>query len=279
MANLYEQIQKEDLYHSIELVDPIEHPNLYLRLILVILKASNPENAEQYKVAFEKTCYVYTVEFLDNKGKNYATRLQLITRLFAKFLINAGKPMHGVGMIGRAIRIMRSSNEQVSSLHTQYAMLCLSARCFQHSLAVIEHPITSVMSGTNPLEICTYNFYRGMIYMGLERYADAIECYRKVLSQPAAMAHQVHIDSYQRVSLLNLIVHGQSFNAKAAGVGAVVNRHIEFEENRRLQQEGIQSVQDGAWMEEVGAAGGGLFESPNKWHGDLINAWESNSTA
>lgn len=36
-------------------------------------------------------------------------------------------------------------------------------------------------------------------------------------------------------------------------------------------------MQDGAWIEEAGAAGGNLFESPNKWHGDLINAWETNS--
>lgn len=235
-------LQKEDLYHSIQLVDPVEHPNLYLRLIIVILKASNPEHPDQFRMAYEKTSAIYTLEFLDLKGKNYATKMQMVTRHFAKFLIKAGKPMHGIKLVASAIQVLRSSNEQVSSLNTQYAMLCLSARCFQHALSVIEHPITSVMSGTNPLEICTYNYYRGMIYMGLERYADAIECYRKVLSQPAAMAHQVHIDAYQRVSLLNFIVHGQAFNAKEAGVGAVVNRHIEFEENRRLQQEGIQSM-------------------------------------
>ena len=60
-------------------------------------------------------------------------------------------------------------------------------------------------------------------------------------------------------------------------MGAVVHRQIEMEENRRVQQEGLQSIQDGSWMEEVGAAGGSLFESPNKWHGDLSNAWETNS--
>ena len=36
-------------------------------------------------------------------------------------------------------------------------------------------------------------------------------------------------------------------------------------------------MQDGTWIEEAGAAGGNLFESHNKWHGDLINAWETNS--
>lgn len=90
--------------------------------------------------------------------------------------------------------------------------------------------------------------------------------------------HEVHIDAYQRISLLNLIVHGQTFNAKASGVGTVISRHIELEENARVQQEGLQSIQDGAMMDEVGAAGGALFEIPNKWHRELINAWETNST-
>ena len=47
------------------------------------------------------------------------------------------------------------------------------------------------------------------------------------------------MDAYQRISLLNLIVHGEAFNAKAAGVGSVIVRTIEMEENRRVQQEGL----------------------------------------
>ena len=35
-------------------------------------------------------------------------------------------------------------------------------------------------------------------------------------------------------------------------------------------------MQDDSWMEEAGAIGINL-ESPNKWHADLINAWESNT--
>ena len=97
--------------------------------------------------------------------------------------------MHGIAMIAKAVKVLRQSNEQVSSLNTSFAKLCLKGRCLQHALAVIEHPITSVMPGTNPLEIAIYNYYRGMIYMGLERYTEAIECFRKVLSQPTAVIH------------------------------------------------------------------------------------------
>ena len=139
---------------------------------------------------------------------------------------------------------------------------------------MIEHPITSVFAGTNPLEIATYNFYRGMIYMGLERYTDAIECYRKVLSQPASLTHQVHMDAYQRVSLLHLIVHGQKFEAKAMGVTPIIVNMIEREEQKRIQEDGMQVMQDAAWMMEEGIEGQkDIFEDPNKWHGDLIKAW------
>lgn len=96
----------------------------------------------------------------------------------------------------------------------------------QHALPTIDHPITSVMTGTNPLEIFTYNYYRGMIFMGLERYSDAIECFRKVLSQPANLVHQVHMDAYLRITVLHLIVHGTAFDTKKAGVGESVLRAI-----------------------------------------------------
>ena len=111
--------------------------------------------------------------------------------------------------------------------------------------------------------------------MGLERYQEAIECFRRVLSQPTGMVHQVHMDAYVRITLLHLIVHGQSFNAKKAGVGTVVQRKIEQEENRRMQEDGMSGLQDGAWMEESGIMLAN--ENPNKWHCDLINAWETNN--
>ena len=170
------------MFNAIEIVDPMQFTDLYLKLLTILLAGANPENAVQFRNAFIKAEAVFDTEFLNQNGKNYARKMQLISRLLAKFLVKARKPMYGIQMIARAIRVIRQSSEQVSSLNTQYAMLCLKSKCLQHALPLIEHPITSVLSGTNAIEICTYNYYRGMIYMGLERYLDAIECFRKVLS-------------------------------------------------------------------------------------------------
>ena len=42
-----------------------------------------------------------------------------------------------------------------------------------------------------------------------------------------------------------------------------------------MQADGMSGMQDGAWMEESGIML--ASENPNKWHCDLINAWETNN--
>ena len=129
------------------------------------------------------------------------------------------------------------------------------------------------MTGTNPIEICTYNYYRGMIFLGLERFKDAIESFRKVLSQPTNLVHQVHQDAYLRVTILNLIVHGQSFDAKKNNVAETVQRYISQEEARKDNLLGLQGMQDAAWQEEL--VGMEAIEMPNQWHTDLIDGWSA----
>jgi len=116
-------------------------------------------------------------------------KVQSVGRDYAHFLLVGGKPRHGIFTFIKAIKVLNSSSEQVSSLHTQAAKLCLKAKCYQHALKFIEHPITSVMKGTNPIEIMTYNYYRGMIYTGLKNYNRAIEVFSKVLTQPTKLLH------------------------------------------------------------------------------------------
>ena len=174
------------------------HPNLYLRLVCLTLQVKqNPKNDEYFKFASEKASPVFSTDFLNsNHAKKYLSRIQKVAREFTRLLIEAQKPIQGLIPLSRAIQYLRSAKSQVSSLHTCYAQLALKSRCLQHSLVIIEHPITSVMTGTNPLEIMTYNFYRGMIYTGLQRFEQAMECFRKVLAQPTNLVHKVHEESY-----------------------------------------------------------------------------------
>lgn len=122
-------MQKADIQQSIEFVNILQFPNLYLRLCCALVRASNGANAEDFNFVYSRATIVYSLDFLNQKGRNYLTKIQLFTRLFTSFLIKAKKPMHGISLIQRAIKVLRPANEQVSSLNTQFALLCLKARC------------------------------------------------------------------------------------------------------------------------------------------------------
>ena len=74
--------------------------------------------------------------------------------------------------------------------------------------------------------------------MGLENFPQSIECFREVLAQPTNVCHQVHLEAYYKVTLLNLIVHGQAFDVKAANVGASIQKEIQTRE--RINGESMQ---------------------------------------
>lgn len=55
------------------------------------------------------------------------------------------------------------------------------------------------------MDIVSYLYYKGMLYLGLKRYEDAMEQFRLVLSYPSACTHKVHTESYKKLVLLNLM--------------------------------------------------------------------------
>ena len=106
------------MIQSIEFVEILKFPALYLRLLILLIHSCNPNNVDDFVTVYRKTSVVYEIEFLNAKGKNYSSKIQAVTRIFADFLIRAKRPMHGIAMIAKAIKVLRASNEQVSSLHT-----------------------------------------------------------------------------------------------------------------------------------------------------------------
>jgi tetratricopeptide (TPR) repeat protein len=91
------------------------------------------------------------------------------------------------------------------SLHKEFAKLCLKAKCYQHSLKVIESPVISFLKFTQPMDVVSYLYYKGLIYTGLQRYEEAMEQFSLVLAYPSQCVHKVHSDSYKKLILLSLI--------------------------------------------------------------------------
>ena len=55
------------------------------------------------------------------------------------------------------------------------------------------------------MDVLSYLYYKGMIYIGLKRYNDAIEQFRLILAYPTQILHKVHVESYKKLIVLTLI--------------------------------------------------------------------------
>ncbi len=121
------------------------------------------------------------------------------------------------------------------SLHREFAKLCIKSKCYQHALQVIDHPTTSFKKYTSPMDIVSYLYYKGLIYLGLKRYADAEGQFRLVLSFPSHIVHKVHCEAYKKLIILTLlkVANGQ---IPAAGTMSRVKNVFPKDVNIMLKQ-------------------------------------------
>jgi hypothetical protein len=89
--------------------------------------------------------------------------------------------MHGVfALINGALALGACDNgEKVTKLHHSAALLCLKAKCYSHSRKLLNAPITGMYrQGLKAIDICTYNYYRGMLYCGLNEFEGAADAFK-----------------------------------------------------------------------------------------------------
>lgn len=77
--------------------------------------------------------------------------------------------MYGIFSMLCAIKIL--SQDHMSVFHTQFAKLCLKANCFAHALPVINKSYVDLLNGITPIDIATFNYYSGMLFLGLREYS------------------------------------------------------------------------------------------------------------
>ena len=94
-----------------QIVNIMTHTNLYLRLNLDQCMAGKPESEQEFKLTYQASLRVFELEFLNKHGKQFASKIQVVARHFADILIRAGKPMHGIIPMKRAINILQSAKE------------------------------------------------------------------------------------------------------------------------------------------------------------------------
>ncbi|CAI9763144.1 unnamed protein product [Fraxinus pennsylvanica] len=115
-------------------------------------------------------------------------------------------PMRGVAPMLTALRKLQYSSVQLTTLHPDFLLLCLLAKCYKTGLSILEDDIFEV---DQPRDFFLYCYYGGMICIGQKKFSKALELLHNVVTAPMSVLNAIAIEAYKKYILVSLIHLGQ----------------------------------------------------------------------
>ncbi|KAK1270380.1 COP9 signalosome complex subunit 3 [Acorus gramineus] len=203
--------QREDSLHSqasqllpfFEQLDPFKHSLGYLYLLEAASSGTIVrEQASEFLVIasnFVDTCSAEQIRLAPDKFISVCKRIK-------DQVILLQMPIRGIVPLRTAIRKLQSSSERLTSLHPDFLILCLLAKCYKAGLSLLGDDIIEV---DQPRDFFLYFYYGGMINIGLKRFQKALECLHNAVTAPMAQLNQMAVEAYKKYILVYLIYNGQ----------------------------------------------------------------------
>ncbi|XP_042461664.1 COP9 signalosome complex subunit 3-like isoform X2 [Zingiber officinale] len=129
-----------------------------------------------------------------------------VCKIFKDQVMQLGVPMQGIAPMRMAIRKLQTSTEQLTTLHSDYLLLCLLAKCYKAGLSILDDDIFEVDHLRDHFLYC---YYGGMINIGLKRFEKALECLHNAVTAPMTTLNAIAVEAYKKYILVSLILNGQ----------------------------------------------------------------------
>ncbi|KAK1318587.1 COP9 signalosome complex subunit 3 [Acorus calamus] len=203
--------QREDSLHSqasqllpfFEHLDPSKHSLGYLYLLEAASSGTIVrEQASEFLVIasnFIDSCSAEQIRLAPDKFISVCKRIK-------DQVILLQMPIRGIVPLRTAIRKLQSSSERLTSLHPDFLILCLLAKCYKAGLSLLGDDIIEV---DQPRDFFLYFYYGGMINIGLKNFQKALECLHNAVTAPMAQLNQMAVEAYKKYILVYLIYNGQ----------------------------------------------------------------------
>ncbi|GMH06827.1 hypothetical protein Nepgr_008667 [Nepenthes gracilis] len=172
-------------------------------LILLIVRFVNSCNAEQIRLAPDK--FVSVCKRLKDQA----------------MLLDA--PIRGVSAMLTAIRKLQPSSEHLTTLHPDFLLLCILAKCYKTGLHLLEDDIFEV---DLPRDLFLYCYYGAMICVGLKQFQKSLELLHNVVTSPMSNLNAIAVEAYKKYILVSLIHHGQFSTAFPKYTSNVAQRNL-----------------------------------------------------
>ncbi|MBA0873201.1 hypothetical protein Goshw_029125 [Gossypium schwendimanii] len=115
------------------------------------------------------------------------------------------EPLRGVAPMLTAVRKLQSSTEHLTTLHPEFLLLCLLAKCYKTGLSILEEDIFEV---DQPRDLYLYCYYGS------------------VVTAPMSTINAIAVEAYKKYILVSLIHHGQLSTSLPKYASGVAQRNL-----------------------------------------------------
>ncbi|XP_022922816.1 COP9 signalosome complex subunit 3 isoform X2 [Cucurbita moschata] len=228
--------QSEELLHSdtaclpsaLAQLDASKHSLGYLYILEAY--TSVPISQEQYSSTaltisrFLSSCNPEQIRLAPEKFVSVCKRLK-------DQVVLLEAPIRGVAPLLTAIRKLQISSEHLTTIHPEFLLLCLLAKCYKTGRSILDNDILEV---DQPRDLFLYCYYGGMICIGLKLFPKALELLHNAVSSPMSSMNAIAVEAYKKYILLSLIYNGQPYIelANSYSTGNVDELDTVFQTNR-----------------------------------------------
>eukprot|EP00357_Protocruzia_adherens_P017490 CAMPEP_0115005668 /NCGR_PEP_ID=MMETSP0216-20121206/20021_1 /TAXON_ID=223996 /ORGANISM="Protocruzia adherens, Strain Boccale" /LENGTH=428 /DNA_ID=CAMNT_0002372063 /DNA_START=42 /DNA_END=1328 /DNA_ORIENTATION=+ len=198
-----------DLDRFLKDLDPRLHSLGYLYALHARIDHSKSLSSkyENFLHNFELFC----VHFSRDQVVHCQNKFYKMLRSVSEWLLNAKMPQRGIRSFVYAIRGLAEEGE-VTPAHQDLAKLALKSKCYGMVRSVInqnQYTVNVSNTGIKPVDMLLYNYYRGMLFIGLKEYGKALNSFLISITTPSKVLHAAAIEAYKKYLLVSLKLHGK----------------------------------------------------------------------
>lgn len=202
-------------------------PYLYFlnaRLGLLNQRQQSPQQQAQSR-ELVVTALLQIPYFITNFDKQQAqwigSKVTEFARLLAKLPTLLQQPSSStLGWLFTLTKRYAPTPENLTPLHAITLQQALSAKCYRHAIhqfSLRKHPIKkfdkSMITDLTIQDFMLYQYYVGLVFIGMQDWESALDALTLVLSGPTATSANVvsaiQLEAYKRYVLVSLLLHGK----------------------------------------------------------------------
>jgi COP9 signalosome complex subunit 3 len=128
-------------------------------------------------------------------------------------LVKTKRSVSGIHLIGTAIIKFQQHRYQLTTLHSDYCLLCLDSKCLNPALPFLNNDYTEIRKTDDKDDdvkrILLFYYYGGLIYTAIKNFERATFYFEVVLTVPSTVVGPIVQETFKKFLILKVLLEGK----------------------------------------------------------------------